>query len=806
MPGSACRTSMHRLNFNSCIQKNRNMFFHFIIPAFFRFVKQETDRIRKLPSATQGSGGKSVVFPVLLLGLALMTGAAFQANAQQMLHGKVLERQQHGDHHHDHPLPGANVVWQGTTQGVATDANGEFRLAKPASLPHKLVISFIGYQSDTLEIAAADRHIEVVLRAAAELDEVVVAGRRPGTHVSTLEPILTQVITTSELQRAACCNLSEAFETNASIDVSYSDAVSGAQQIQMLGLAGTYSQILTENMPTIRGLGQPFGLGFIPGPWMESIQISKGAASVLNGYESITGQINVELKKPENEERFYYNFYANDFGRFESTINGALDLSPLWSTMVMVHGEFMNNMIDHTHNAFLDHPMMKKFNFINRYRYDKPGVMESQFGFRILQEEREGGQLAFFEQGENWGSDRFFGFGVNTSRYEAFAKTGFFFRRLPDASLGTQLNFTHHSQESYYGQRPYDGTQNSVYANILFENSLGHPDHRYTTGISYMFDDYSENLNDSLFARRESVPGAFFQYTYNRPEQITVTGGVRLDFHNLYGTFFTPRVHLRYGLDELTVLRASAGKGYRVPNLIAENTGLLVSSRRMAVLENIRPEEAWNFGGSLTRHMTLFRNDASLSAEFYRTSFINQLIVDIDTDYRVARFYNLNGRSFANNYQLEFSFEPMRLFEVTAAVRYSDVKTTINDELVVKPFVNKYRGLLSGSYATRNNRWQFDATAQFNGPGRIPVVHNHTDVFHFPERSPSYTLLLAQVTYRWRNLDLYIGGENLTNFRQEHPIIDPGNPFGEHFDAAMIWGPVTGRMIYMGLRFSIERG
>lgn len=743
---------------------------------------------------------------VTLLFFTLLTGFSGQSAAQGILEGKVVERHQHGNHYHLNPLPGANLVWLGTTQGTATDENGAFRLAKPASLPHKLVVSFIGFVSDTLEITESDRNIEVILTASAELDEVTVAGRRPGTHVSTMEPILTQVITSSELQRAACCNLSEAFETNASIDVSYSDAVTGAQQIQMLGLAGIYSQIMTENMPTIRGLGQPFGLGFIPGPWMESIQISKGSASVINGYESITGQINVELKKPENEERFYYNFYANDFGRFESTINAAVDLSPLWSTMVMAHGEFMNTMIDHTHNAFLDHPMMKKYNIINRYRYDKPGVMESQFGFRVLQEEREGGQLAFYENGESWGSDRYYGFGVNTSRYEAFAKTGFFFRGLPDASLGTQLNFTHHSQESFYGNRPYDGTQNSFYANFLFENSLGHPDHRFTTGVSYVFDDYTESLNDSLFARTESVPGAFFQYTYMLPEKLTLSGGVRLDHHNLYGVFLTPRFHLRYSIGEHTVLRASAGKGYRVPNLIAENTGLLVSSRRMAVLEEILPEEAWNFGGSLTRHMTLFRNDASVSAEVYRTSFINQLIVDIDTDYRVARFYNLNGQSFANNIQLEFNFEPARMFEVTAAVRYSDVKTTINEELVVKPFVNKYRGILSGSYATRNNSWQFDATAQFNGPGRIPVIHNHTDAFHFPEESPAHTLLLAQVTYRWRNLDLYIGGENLTNFRQEHPIIDPGNPFGEYFDAAMIWGPVTGRMVYMGLRFSIERG
>jgi len=724
---------------------------------------------------------------------------------QATLRGKVMERQQEGGRDQLEPLAGANVFWLGTTRGAATGADGTFLLDKPSQLPARLVVSYIGYESDTLTVTAADREVEVVLMSLRDLDEVVVAGRRPGTHVAHMEPILTNVITSSELQRAACCNLSEAFETNASIDVSYTDAVSGAQQIQMLGLAGIYSQILTENMPTIRGLGQPFGLGFIPGPWMGSIQISKGAASVINGYESITGQINVELKKPEEDERFYYNLYANDFGRFESTVNAAVQLNPQWHTMVMAHGEFMNNKIDHNRNSFLDHPMMKKYNIINRYRYDKPGRMESQFGFRVLQEEREGGQLAFFENGEHHGSDRHYGFGVNTSRYEAFARTGFFFRRLPDASLGTQLGFTHHAVDSWYGKRPYDGTQNTFYANILFENTLGHPDHRITAGVSYLFDDYRESLSDSLFDRRESVPGAFAQYTYSIPERLTLTAGARIDHHNMFGTLFTPRFHMRVALNEQTIFRASAGKGFRVPNLIAENTGLLVSSRTIIVRESIRPEEAWNLGGSLTRSLILFNRDASLAAEFYRTSFINQLITDVDTDHQKAIFYNLNGKSFANNYQVEFSFEPARLLEVTTALRYSDVQTTINDLLQEKPFVNRYRGLITASYATRSNKWQFDATAQFNGTSRIPSTDQLPQALRLPDRSPAHTILLAQVTYRWRDLDLYLGGENLTNFKQKHPIIDPGNPFGEYFDASMIWGPIMGRMFYMGLRYAINR-
>lgn len=746
---------------------------------------------------------KTKIILLFFLGTILFPGL-LQAQ-EGMLHGQVFGSETHNGHTHLVPLAGVNLVWLGTLQGVATDGEGNFSLQLPASLPQKLVVSYIGFASDTITIQRGQGQLRVELQSTQNLDEVVVAGRRPGTHYSTLEPILTNVITTSELQRAACCNLSEAFETNASIDVSFSDAVSGAQQIQMLGLAGTYSQILTENMPTIRGLGQPFGLGFIPGPWMESIQISKGSASVLNGYESITGQINVELRKPENADQLYYNFYGNSLGRVESTVNAALTINPQWSTIIMAHGEFFNQQLDHNHNSFLDHPMMKKYNIMNRYRYERPGVMESQFGFRVLQEEREGGQTAFFSNTGSPDLGPFYGFGVNTSRYEAFAKTGFFFRSMPDASLGTQLNFTHHNLDSRYGLTSYDGSQNTLYANILFENSLGHPDHRITTGMSYLFDDYSESLNDSVFQRRESVPGIFGQYSWNVPEKFSVSAGLRFDFHNLYGTFFTPRFHARYMLDQQTTLRASAGKGYRVPNMIAENTGLLVSSRRLQATEEILPEIAWNYGASITRNMNLFGNDASLSAEFYRTDFINQLIVDVDTDHRMAYFYNLQGQSFANNYQVELSFEPIRRLEMLAAYRYTDVQTTINGNLETKPLVNRYRGLLTASWATRSNNWQFDATAQFNGRSRIPNTSMLPQRYQMPDHSPEYTILLAQVTYRWRNLDVYLGGENLTNYTQKHPIIASDDPFGEHFDGSMIWGPVLGRMIYMGVRFAIDR-
>jgi outer membrane receptor for ferrienterochelin and colicins len=742
--------------------------------------------------------------------LLLVSISGFSLFAQETIRGKVYGNEPHDDHYHPVFLPGANVVWKGTTQGVATDENGNFRLNVTQNLPHAIVVSFIGYQSDTIMIEPGQSRVDVLLKPTQQLDEVVVAGRRPGAHVSHMEPILTNVITENELQRAACCNLSEAFETNASVDVTFTDAVSGAQQIQLLGLAGIYSQILTENTPTIRGLGQPYGLGFIPGPWMESIHISKGAGSVVNGYESITGQINVELKKPESSDMLFYNFYGNDFGRLESSLNAATRLNDQWSTMVLAHGEILENRFDHNGDSFLDHPLMRKYNIVNRYRYDSPGVMESQFGFRVMQENRRGGQLSFFENGAEMGSPNYYGFGVKTDRYEAFARTGFFLPGQPDGSIGTQLSFIHHNHDSQYGWNEYLGRQNTIYANIIYANSIaGDPDHMLNAGFSFLYDDYRENLtasdDDVNFDRTESVPGVFAQYTFHHHEKFVAILGARADFHNLHGTFFSPRLHLRSNITPTTTLRASAGKGYRVPNMLAENTGLLVSNRQLVFVEDINPEEAWNYGASLTQGFGLFGRDASIAVEYYRTDFVNQLIVDVDTDLGMAMFYNLDGKSYANNSQVELKFEPALFFEVTAAIRFTDVKTTINDELVRKPFVNNYKGLLSGSWASRNNNWQVDLTGQFNGSSRIPDTSMLPHHYQMPTESPAHVVMHGQVTRRWNNFDLYIGGENLTNYKQHNPVIGASDPFtADLFDASMIWGPIMGRMFYLGLRYSIQ--
>lgn len=731
-----------------------------------------------------------------LLSLTLLFG---YGSYGQQLKGTVYNSHYHDDHEHIEPLVGASVYWEGTTKGVATDSEGGFTLDITTQLPHKLVVSYVGFIADTLLITSANQTLEVTLKETKELREVTIKGRKTGSHYSKADPILTNVLSDRELQKAACCNLSEAFETNASVDVTYSDAITGAKQIQLLGLAGLYSQMMVENMPTLRGLGLPFGMTFIPGPWMESIQVSKGTSSVSNGFDAITGQINIELKKPENTEKFGLNIYVNDIARAENSMMFAHKLSEKWSTMIMTHVEYLGNMVDHNHDTFLDHPLVKKYNLTNRYRYVQKGVMESQFGIRFMQEMRQGGQKGYF--GDN--NAGYYGLGINTNRFEANAKTGFFMSQESDASIGTQLNYTYHRHDAFYGKRDYDGEQNTLYANVIYEGEIVSKAHKINAGGSFIYDNYNEVFDNTDYSRKDIIPGLFGQYTFHHHEHFSGILGLRTDYHNKHGLFFTPRLHLRSNIFEHTTVRGSIGRGYRLPNLLAENTGLMISNRQFVVMQDIKPEKAWNYGLNLMQTFVLLGNEATVTAEYYRTHFDNQMIVDIDADRTQVRFYNLNGQSYANNYQIELKAEPLFQFELTAAIRYSDVRATINNKLQRKPFVNNYKGLISGSYLTENKRWQFDLTAQFNGSSRIPDTSWLPEDMRMPEKSPEHTILNGQITYKRANFDFYVGTENITNFKQNNPIIDAANPFSANFDASMLWGPIMGRTFYLGIRYKL---
>lgn len=578
------------------------------------------------------------------------------------------------------PIIGANVYWEGTQNGTTSDVDGNFELERKGDSKN-LVVSYIGYMTEVTPVDEKDDAMQIILKGEIALDEVVVSERKMGTIASRTSVLQTQKITYDEICRAACCNLAESFETNPSVDVSYSDAATGARQIKLLGLAGTYVQMLTENYPNFRGAASLYGLDYVPGAWMESIQVSKGTSSVKNGYEALAGQINVEFKKPPTADIFSANVFASDAGRYEGNADASWHINDKLSTGLLVH--YSNDKMQHDGNddGFLDTPLREQVNVMNRW-YHKLDKYVAQYGVRYLHESRTGGQ----DTKHHDFTDPY-RIHLNTNRAELFTKQAYIIDKEKVESVALILSGSYHEQKSRYDRTPYNVYQNNVYASLLYEKEFT-PMHSLSTGLSMNYDGFDENLvqyagGESVrhaYDRTEVVPGAYAQYTFNLNDKLILLAGVRADYSTLYDFFVTPRVHIKYNPFDWFHIRASAGKGFRTANVLAENNFLLSSSRKMYIADNLDQEEAWNTGLNLSFYIPLFGKELSLSGEWYYTDFLKQIVVDMDSDPHAVRFYNLDGRSYSNSFQVEASYPFFRGFTLTAAYRYTDAKTDYRNE------------------------------------------------------------------------------------------------------------------------------
>jgi outer membrane cobalamin receptor len=706
------------------------------------------------------------------------------------------------------PIIGANVYWSNTTVGTTTDANGNFKLTKLKSNKN-LVISYVGYQSDTLFVTAQN-YLEIDLKSSINLDEVTISYKRNSTELNLLDPLYSQVMGEKELLKAACCNLSESFETNPSVDVSFTDAVTGTRQIQMLGLAGPYTQITRENMPDVRGLSSIFGLTYIPGTWIESIQLNKGTGTVVNGFESIAGQIDVNLRNPASMDKLYLNVYGNQKGRIELNANVQADVGDKIGTALLLHG--MNNSFKDDHNGdnFLDHPVGEQYVLLNRWEIYNDNGVHFQFGIKGTYIDKVGGEVDFDPE-EDKGTTNAWGMNIHTERYEAWSKLGKVNVSKPWQSVGFQMSGAIHDQESYFGLRDYNASQSTFYSNLIFQSIINNTNHKFKTGLSFQYDKYKEELSTNNYDRLEYVPGAFFEYTYNHLEEFNAVVGLRGDVHNEYGAFLTPRVHLRYSINDKTTLRASGGRGLRSANIISENVGILASSRQFVINGDgsdkpygLDPETAWNYGLNLTYKFTLDYRNGSASVDFYRTEFQNQIVVDLDQDPQQAVFYNLEGQSYSNSFQAQVDYELIKRLDFRLAYRWYDVKTTYDGDLKEKPFVANHRAFINLAYQSRKY-WTFDYTVNWQGEKRIPGVSSNPLQYQMDENSPSFFMMNAQISKSWdQKFDAYIGVENILNYKQENPILASDDAFGNYFDASLIWGPVSGRNIYIGFRYKIK--
>lgn len=652
--------------------------------------------------------------------------------------------------------------------------------------------------------AASNNHQEK------SIEGVTVTASKASTSLNKKEAGLIFNIDKKELLKAACCNLSESFETNATVDVSFSNAVTGTKQLKMLGLDQKYTSLTKELLPEIRGLASAYGLNFIPGRWIESIQLTKGGSTVTNGYESITGQINTELLKHSEKPETSLNLFADFNGRTEANITSVSNIDDKWSQTFLLHGNGTFGDTDMNDDSFLDRPKGTQLNaayLLNYNDLEKSGF-GSHFGINFIKDERTAGQIGFDKKIPQ-ALQSLYGVGIDISRFQVWNKTGYVFKGKPYQSLGWMNQYTFHQQDSFFGLRNYSGKQHTYYSNLIFESILGNTNHKYKAGASFMYDGYDENYLAGNFKRNEIVPGAFAEYTLTGLKY-TLVAGARVDFHNLAGTQFTPRLNFKYDLTPQTILRLSAGRGFRTANIFAESQQYFASNRTVQILENggniygLKPEIAWNYGASLQQEFKLFGRKSSIVADFFRTDFRDQVMVDLDRSPQLLTFYNLEGKSFANSFQTQWDLIPFKNFELRFAYKYYDVQADYLSGRRAVPFMAKHRGFVNAAYSTNKNDkggfWSFDTTLNIVGKQRLPDTSSNPLEFQLPAYSPSYAVLNAQISRNFnQKIRAYLGGENLTSYSQSNAIVDFKNPFGNYFDGGMVYAPIMKANFYVGL-------
>ena len=726
---------------------------------------------------------------------------SFKQFSQENVDGKIL----FNENGKDYPVMGASIKWINTDKGTISTEQGDFKLIRD-SKTDLIVISYVGFQTDTLSVKNIN-YITHYMSYSEEnfLDEVTVSKRRNSAQRTYLMPQNIINISEEELLKAACCNLSESFETNPSVDVNHNDAITGTKQIEMLGLKSPYILITEENIPMVRGASQTFGLGFTPGTWIESIQVTKGMGSVTNGYESIVGQINTEIKKPYNDMPFFFNMFKGIDGRFEANAHLRSKVSDKIQNTFFIHYNDRKKVNDKNGDMFLDKPLQDQLNLLSKWQFtDASKGLVSFLNIRYLDDNKKIGSIDFNEKSD---LSSFWGGEIFTNRFDSSFKLGYVNPNIPYQSLGFQLAYNFHDQESYYGLNDYNISQKSLFLNLIYNSIISNTKNKIKAGLNFSSDNYSEYVFKSNIDRIDRSFGGFFEYSFDNMNDFNLIFGLRYDIHNNIGSFFTPRLHFRYMLNDNFSIKGSVGTGRKIANVFAENQAIFLSNRKNinknfdAKLYGVSPEKATNFGFSLDHKVFLFGGQGNLIFDFYKTIFDNRVIIDFET-FGEFNFYNSSlGKSKSDNYQIEFLFSKNN-WNITAAYKKYDVKSYYLSGLKEKPI--QPRNIIFFNYGIESNKvnesnWKFDIT--YNRLGKQRLMLNPRDNYEFVD--PHFSIN-SQITRVFSSkFEVYVGGENINNYQQENPIIMANDPFNPNFDASIIHGPIFGSTYYIGLRYKI---
>lgn len=688
------------------------------------------------------------------------------------------------------PLEGAIVYWDNTEVAAISDDKGHFEIDKMDSF-NVLVIDYTGYQTQKLEIIN-QHEIVVKLQQSNTINTVEISVEKPASTISMYQNIKSETLGRKELAKAACCNLSESFETNPTVDVSYTDAITGTKQIQLLGLSGPYSLITSGNIPTLTGNSSVLGMEFIPGQWLNSIQLIKGTGSVVNGYSSIAGQINTEYIQPNSEDKLFLNVYGNSGTRLEINAIAKIKSSTDLNSRLFLQADNGFNEIDNNNDGFMDNQLGPKVVLMNTWQYSSDSSnWESISGVKLDFTDKTSGQLT--------NTPSKYQVRNKQNKLELWSKIGYVSKQKQGRSTGLQIHFFTDQKDLKFGNNPLKSNEDKIYLNWIYADILKTTTHSIKTGLTYSYNSLNNSFNQLQYQWTENVVGSFLEYTFKPTEKFSLVSGLRYDYSTIWNSIITPRIHGRWKISNNNVIRFSGGIGTKNPNPFLDNIGVFASSRNIVLPNNLKQEVAWNYGVNYTRKFNLFQKPATLSFDYYRTDFKNKLVTDLDLNPNEVNYYFVQYGSYANSFMSQFKFSPIENIKFNLAYRLYDVQTQLTSKgLIENALTPKHRAFINGEMIIKKN-WFIDITYNWNGKNRIPANEYSSSSW-----SDSFSILNAQLRYKPNhNWDYYVGGENILNYQQANPIINSDLPFNQGFDASLIWAPVFGTKIYFGIKYLI---
>ena len=724
----------------------------------------------------------------------------------QQITGRILDPE-------SGPVESARIYWLNTSVYALSDNKGSFKIERTTE-SNTLIVSYIGYLTDTTIVNESTLELLITLKDTKSLNEVNVRAKRFDTATSTLQTRNVESLTSCELKNAPCCSLSESFVNNGTVDVIQSDAATGTKEIQMLGLKGVYTQTMIENRPDLSGIASSYALDYIPGSWIDAIQISKGASTVANGFNSITGQINVELVKPFKDKPLYLNAFGNHEGRYEFNMHLNKKFTPQLSSGLLLHTSGQQYRGDHDHDGFVDNVLRTTYNGLYRLYYNAE-KFTTQFNFQLVDDKRQSGQFVHNHQLDK--EESFYHIQQNNRRYDAFGKFAYLGFKGPKESMGFMWHAIRHELNNKIHLRDLNAVQTDLLATLLYKNAInGINSNTINIGVTAQMDKSSQQFDGESLEYNDKLIGGHAEYTFEPDEKMKVEksflskfgliAGVRLDNHSEAGWIFTPRLNLKYSFSDESIVRLSAGRGLRRARPFTDNINQTINNKDWIIEPNLELEDAWNVGGNFTQNFTIAGRNAQFNVDAYRVIFTNQVILDADIDPTKIFVYSVKGQSYSNTLLLGLQYEVIEGLTAKIAYKYSDVKLDYLEGLRSQIFIPKDRGLFSLVYMTEDAKWSFSFISAYTGAMRLPdtegipehILHGTSD------NSESFVRLDLQVTRFWKNFEMYAGVENLTGYRQSHAILEHDFPSGQYFDAGRIYGPLNGQMFNLGLRFWID--